>query len=302
MDGPKRIDQLAAETGLAFDELTRLIYALTLIDLVLPEDRLPQMQAEEAPADSEVVDSVAPQPEHLEADVDRRNELMRLALKYRQYDAFELLGVDPDQANPPVDQKFLEFSEKFAPWTHDEDLVDEARELFLAGARAYAELRDPARRQQLAAKRFAVPGSAERGGRSTRYRSHSELFDTDIQYKKGKFLMARGDYRGAMAQLAYACDIDPLNSTYRAELALCRFLCDPADAGPSCLDQLQEALRADPDCGLVHYCTGEVLRQMGRIDEAQKAYERAIKPMAPDRRPIDALRAMQREKRARAEA
>jgi hypothetical protein len=38
--GSVRIDQLAALDGVAYEELTRLLYALTLIEVVVPADRL----------------------------------------------------------------------------------------------------------------------------------------------------------------------------------------------------------------------------------------------------------------------
>ena len=297
--GCKRIDELAAETGLSFPEVTRLLYALALIGVVLPEDQLPAPKFNEGSHGSPPIEppSVAPAEEEVTVrGAGPRNELMRLALTYRRYDPFELLGVDPDRLVMQLDDRFLAFAEKYGPWNHEGNLADEAREVFLAGARAYGELKDPQRRRQLVAERSGIPvGSGRKAKRPT---SGSQVLDSDVQFKKGKFLMARGDYRGAVAQLTYASHIDPQNSTYRAELALCRFLCDPKSKSQQALDELHELLRINPRCGLAHFNMGEVLRHMGRLDDAQKAYERAIKPMAPDRRPIDALKAMLKERKA----
>jgi len=60
------------------------------------------------------------------------------------------------------------------------------------------------------------------------------------------------------------------------------------------ISDLAKALRIDPNSGLAHFYQGEILAAMGLIDEAKEAYRRAIRPMAPDRRPIDALLALPR--------
>ena len=59
----------------------------------------------------------------------------------------------------------------------------------------------------------------------------------------------------------------------------------------------QEATRLDPNCGLALYYTGEILRHVGKLDEAEVFLKRALKPMAPDRRPVDALRALNQERK-----
>ena len=44
----------------------------------------------------------------------------------------------------------------------------------------------------------------------------------------------------------------------------------------------------------MHYYRGEILRVLGRLDEAEASLKRSIRPMAPDRRPIEALRALRK--------
>jgi tetratricopeptide (TPR) repeat protein len=102
--------------------------------------------------------------------------------------------------------------------------------------------------------------------------------------------MTQGDYRGALEQFSYASDLDPQNGNYRAELAYCRYLYNPQDGGSAALAELKTALRIDPDSGLVHYYAGLILSSMDLIEEAKRALRRAIKPMAPDRRPVEALK------------
>ena len=55
-----------------------------------------------------------------------------------------------------------------------------------------------------------------------------------------------------------------------------------------------EALRRDPGCGLAAFYAGGIERQVGNIAEAEARLRRAIKLMSPDRRPIEALKALRR--------
>jgi tetratricopeptide (TPR) repeat protein len=216
---------------------------------------------------------------------------MEMVLNYRRKDAFDLLGVDPDGFGRDVKEKYLEFAETFAPWTYPDEVADDARRVFLAGARAFGELSDPDRRQALANRR---QGRAARRGSVDTFRIETDLLDPDVQFRKGRALMAEGNYRDAIEQLSYASDLDPQNGQYRAELAHCRYRFNPQAGGSIAIAELKEALRIDPGAGLAHFYQGEILAEMGMVDEAREALRRAIKPMAPDRRPIEALKRLQR--------
>lgn len=310
---PLRIDELAEATDIEFRDLTRLLYALTLIAAVVPVDPQQAMTASRharprtettptpaaAPSPESEAEAEAPSEtlqERRSADP-RRDDLMRLVLNYRRKDPFELLALDPRRADTALEDHFVRFAQRFAPWTHDDDLQDEAREVFLAGARAYAELADPDRRTELVEGRGVSPQAVGRARSEADFRVHTTLLDPDIQFTKGRTLMAAGRFKEAVDQFAYASNLDPQNLDYRCELAYCRYLADPSDRGRAALEHLERTLRLDPRHGLSLFYRGEILRRSGRYAEAQEAYQKAIKPMAPDRRPIDALRAMQREHR-----
>ena len=124
----------------------------------------------------------------------------------------------------------------------------------------------------------------------------TDLLDAEAQYKKGKALMEAGKDREALMLLEFAADCDPQNSLYAAELAWCRFQLTSAHAGRA-LKELRETLRRDPNCGIAAYYAGEIERQAGDPDEAEAHLRRAIKLMSPDRRPIDALKALSSERK-----
>jgi hypothetical protein len=304
----RRMGELAETTGLPVDEITRLLYALSILGVVVPADRVPKdapppvlkaatttgsvplMQPPAAPA---AAPAPAPAPQLSAQDIERRrNEIMQAFLAFRRQDAFDLLGL-PETATPgAIEEKFLAYSRRFAPWDLETPelraLEDRARDLFLAGARAFAELTDTEQRNTLLFRRKTLREEQAKkpaafGGIKT------DLLDSEAQFKKGRALMEQGKHKDAVVLLEFASDCDPQNSLYAAELAYCRFLFSPAHASQAVKD-LEETLRRDPTCGLAAYYAGEISRETGFYEDAESYFRRAIKLMSPDRRPIDALK------------
>jgi hypothetical protein len=229
-----------------------------------------------------------------------RNEIMQAYLSYRRLDAFDLLGADEDASPAAVEGRYLEFARRFAPWSLGgpelADMEEQARDLFLAGARAYAELLDLEQRNAVLYRRKARREERDRRAPSDLLAIKTDLLDPEVQYRKGRALMDAGKFQEAALLLEFAADCDPQNGLYSAELAYCRFCLAPGQ-GAKALKELQETLRRDPDCGLAVYYSGEVHRHMGNHEEAEKTLRRAIKMMAPDRRPIEALKALSADRR-----
>jgi tetratricopeptide (TPR) repeat protein len=225
---------------------------------------------------------------------------MQAYLSYRRLDAFDLLGADEDASPAAVESKYLDFARRFAPWPLSGPelggMEEKARDLFLAGARAYAELLDLEQRNTLLFRRKARREERDRRAPADLPAIKTDLLDPEVQYRKGRALMDAGKLQEAALLIEFASDCDPQNGLYSAELAYCRFCLAPGQ-GARALKELQETLRRDPDCGLAVYYTGEIHRQMGDREDAEKMLRRAIKMMAPDRRPIEALKLLSAERR-----
>lgn len=316
----RRMGELAESTGLPVDEITRLLYALSILGVVVPADSVPKDVAPpvlsstgsfrlqemklvpDAPAATEPAPAPVPAPQApaapqgpslSAADIERRrNEIMQAYLTYRRQDAFDLLGL-PETAPPgAIEARFLEVARRFAPWTLDHPelraLEDRARDLFLASARAFAELSDTEQRNTLLFRRRTL--REEQARKPTAFGGiKTDLLDSEAQFKRGRTLMEQAKYKDAVVLLEFASDCDPQNSLYAAELAYCRFLLSSAHGSQSIKD-LQETLRRDPSCGLAAYYAGEISRETGFYEDAENYFRRAIKLMSPDRRPIDALK------------
>jgi Domain of unknown function (DUF4388) len=300
----RRMGELAEVTGLPADEITRLLHAFCTLGVAAPVDGLPRNLVTEtgsvrqpvpppvSPGPAVAATVPVPTPE-LER---RRDEIMQAYLSYRRQDAFDLLGV-PEEGTPALfAQQFLELARRFAPWeVHPPELAEKARELLLAGARAYAELSDSEQRGTLLFRRKTL--REERAKKpAASFAIKTDLLDSEAQYKKGKSLMDAGKVREALMLLEFAADCDPQNGLYAAELAYCRFLTSTAH-GERALRELKEALRRDPNCGLAAFYAGEIHRQLGNREEAESHLRRAIKLMSPDRRPIEALKALSTDRR-----
>ena len=312
----RRLGELAEATGQPFDEITRLVYALSVIGVVTPADSLPKT-ADGLPATvtgSLAIPVIAPKPAppaaitsetavtvpfpFSPADAERRrNEIMQAYLSYRRQDSFDLLGVPEAAPISVIEQKYLEFAQRVSPWSSGPELAgmeEKLYDLFLAGARAFAELADTEQRNTLIFRRKTLRDEREK--KPATFAIKTDLLDSEAQFKKGKALLDAGKYREAAQLLAFASDCDPQNSLYSAELGWCRYLQAP-NLPDQPLKELEETARRDPRCGIAFYYLGEIHRQLGNYFEAEDHLQKAIKLMSPDRRPIEALKALSAEKK-----
>ena len=317
-----RMEELAAASCLPFEELTRLVYALGVIGVMVPVDQLPRRTAEPptAPSLERAVPGAAPAaaavtsaasaspapssggpvaPPSSRAIEALENELMQAYLAHRRQDPFDLLGVPDEAALPEIDARFLDFAARYAPARFTAGdlgrLADKARELFLAGARAYGLLAEREHRETLLFRRRTLREERARrpGGPSG---IQTDLLDPEAQYRKGRAALDAGKLREAIQLFEFASDCDPQNGLYRAELARCRF---EQSRSARAIDEVQEALRIDPGCALTLLYLGEIQGELGDFDGAEASLQRAIRKMAPDRRPIEALKSLQAKRKKR---
>ena len=299
----KTTEQLEAESGMEKAKMLRLLYALAVIGVAVPEDWIAHDVVEATPdmdfgalEDAEPEPAPAPAAKAPTVDVAKlKNEVMEAYLLHRKQDAFDLIGIADDATLEQVDEAYLAFCEKYAPWNINqpglESLTEKLRDLFIAGGRAFGELCNLETRKSLLARRNSafkkklVPEEARNA-----FAIKSDLLDSETQFNKGIELMKEGQYADAIEQLQFAYDCEPQNSEYRAELAFCKYRKDPQIEKDNSLQELRETMRIEPDSGLALYYAGMIFGEAGDSPNAEPFLQRAIKLMKPDRRPIDALR------------
>lgn len=238
---------------------------------------------------------VEPDPAAAQARAALLNRVSSLFLDHRHQDAFDLLGLAEDSPTAELEARFLAFARELAPWRFEEPglrlVADYARELFLAGVRAYAELSDQARRSELALRRRLAREEHDRSQRAAHHHIDTDLLDPALQFKKGMVLFEAGKLKAGLQQLEFAADCDPQNGRYRAEVARCRFALSPSTSGRQALEELREAERVDPSSVELFLYHGEIAAELARWEEAETAYRQAAKLLGPeDRRALDALR------------
>jgi tetratricopeptide (TPR) repeat protein len=311
----KKVSELVSESGMERPRVLRVLYSLAVIGAALPEDWIQgdrvaaaggaldmDFAAAEAEPSAEGAAGAAAAPSA--GDVaEIRNQVMDTYLRHRKLDAFDLLGISEDAGRDRIEQAFIDYSEKFLPakFRHPrlQSLEEKARDLFLAGGRAFGELQNPETRNSLIARRQRPVRQLSPEEARNAYAIKSNLLDSETQFRKGMALVQQGKFADALELLQFAHDCEPQNAIYRAELAHCRYRKDPAIEARSAIDFLRETVRIDPDCGLAYYYAGLMIAETAELSEAEPLLQRAIKLMAPDRRPIEALKrfkASEREK------
>jgi tetratricopeptide (TPR) repeat protein len=310
----KTMAELEAESGMDKSRVLRALYGLAVIGAALPEDWLHGERGAPAPAPELDTDFAAGAPEAGEEPqppqaavvpdlAEMRNLVMETYLRYRKLDAFDLLGAAEDASREQIEQAFIGYCEKFLPSRFQtgelRSMEEKARDLFIAGGMAFAELMNPETRNSLIARRNSKFRQLSSEEARSAFAIKSELLDSETQFQKGIALAKQGKYADALDLLQFAHDCEPQNGLYRAELAYCRYRKSPEFESKSAIDSLRETVRIDPDCGLAYYYAGMIYADGGEYAEAEPLLQRAIKLMAPDRRPIDALKklkAAEREK------
>ncbi|HVS13957.1 MAG TPA: DUF4388 domain-containing protein [Thermoanaerobaculia bacterium] len=264
---PQSLSDLADHAKLGMDEVARQVYALGVIGLLITEDRLQTLsqlgsvtQAFEAPS--------------LGAPRRSGESVAAMFLAHRRRDPFDLLGVSEEAAEPAIRQRYLEFARRYAPWQHDgEEVREQARDLFLAAAAAYAALIDRERRAELLERRRRRidQGSARR---------IADMIDARECFVDGLARWQKGEREQGARQITLAAELDPQNSRYRLEAARVRG--ELGTAAPEAqLAELYDVMRIDPTCREAFLLAADLAERLERSDEAGSLRESAPPEPSP---------------------
>ncbi|MDF1564604.1 MAG: DUF4388 domain-containing protein [Deltaproteobacteria bacterium] len=289
------LGSLLATSALDDEEVLRRLYAFLLLGFVAPADEVARMPSpgpapaaapvSEAPAAPAPVPAARPgrSPEAV------RDEVMGLFLRYRDLDPFDLLGVSEESNFAALREAFLAFGERFAPWSLSAsgevsaEVEEKAGLLFLAGARAFAELADAGRRSECVRRRQERAASRQVRRKGPDFTIRTDLLDGETQFGKGRALLAKGEVAGAIEHLQYAVDIDP-RPLHRAWLGWAHL----RRGGPGSAEAreavtlLEGAAREAPRVAEIFFFLGSARRAAGDLEGAAAALRRAVQ-LAPER-------------------
>lgn len=309
---PRTLSELTGETTASFEDTTRFVYALLVLELVLLESELASLPAppaapglEPEAATEHTAGAEPPSPPPIDAAA-VASEVMGAYLRHRRVDPWGLLGVPREASEAELRRALLDHCRRFAPWSFESgdiaSLRDKVEELFFAGVRAYSLA---TKREAPAAQPRPAPpppppapsptppaGVALRVSRLTADELAFEdaLLDPEDLYRKGLRYLKQGHLPRALQAFDTASSYDPQNSLYRAEAAHLLYQVSPSTATGQAREELETALRIDPNCGLAHYYYGLMLRDLRKVQAAKDSLRKAARLMKSDPRPVEALR------------
>jgi hypothetical protein len=276
-------DVVREKSGIDPEDLNRIVYALMLLGIVsvtdTPQIWMPPFETKTAPL-------AAPPALVITHPTASSEEVMDAYLSFRRKDPFDFFGIREDDSLPEIIRSFVRTTEKFAPSNFPEDGVrDKAQEVFLAAARAYAELADPDRRDRLVKRRQKLREEEAAAAQ----RSAAALIDPEELCKTGRAMMAAGKTREALSSFEMAAECDAQNGTYAAEVAWCRYLLRVSPA-PIVMKMLKNAIRIDPNASVAYLYAGQVQSVLGHKLEAEAFLNRAAMLMPKDLRVVEAFK------------
>ncbi|MFQ5528239.1 MAG: DUF4388 domain-containing protein [Thermoanaerobaculia bacterium] len=301
------VAEVASITSLDADEVARVVYALALLGQVATAQELAHRKpsAERRPAETEpeLATERPVEPSDDQALLLRQTKIVEAYLSFRRKDSFDFLELEEGCSVEDIDRAYLDAAATYAPWSLEEmgvtDFVEQGELLFLKAARAYAELSNSETRGSLIHRR-KVLRDEEADRKKAKFSIKTDLLDSEEQFKKGLALADGGELGKALELLEFAVSCDPQSAVYRAELAHRRDEFEAHRWRKQSIADLKEAIRIDPSCGVAHYYLGLILGAGGDHADpaaAEELLRKSIKLMAPDRRPIEALKELSAKKR-----
>jgi cytochrome c-type biogenesis protein CcmH/NrfG len=229
-----------------------------------------------------------------------RDALIAEFLNHRNKDAFDVLGLSSAALPAAMRRAFLARADRFSPVRfRSPELKEKAEVLLAVYARAWGELSDSERLEQLRKRRQAATtrssSAPPRPSAESQFRIKTTLLDAAAQFAEGLKWLHAEQWRQAMDYFEYAFNIEP-KAKYRAHLAFARFRLNPNANARLALHELLEAQRSEPGCPEAFGLAADVHRATGEFDRAEAAYRSAQRLDPGERRYAAALRELPRRR------
>lgn len=288
LEKPKRLDEIVSETSIPYEDFSRILYALSLLGIIVPEERnrgkiLKKIETSRESQEEKVRSDSLISKEQVQKI---RENLHKEYLSFRGKDAFDLLSLPETATIMQIKEAYLNFASRFNPDNFRQkeisDLKEKATELFLAGAKAYSQLSDQEVKEKLKKERIEKRQKVFNSPKPSQKDLYKGLLDAKTQFKTAKALRHQGKHKEALDYFEYALELDPQNAEYGAELALQRFLHSELFADKS-LKELEEILKREPNCYCAWLNRAFIFAIINEIDSAKKnlASARRLSPNDP---------------------
>lgn len=204
--------------------------------------------------------------------------------------AHEILGVSPQASVQAVYSAYDVWVMRMHPDRlvgAPRDLVEKARQLFVALTEARNFMLDQGKRQAHA-QASTVQSAAQ----------HAQ--EAEVEYMKGKLALGANRLEEAEDCLRRAVSMEPQNGLYLAELVWVKFLRTPEPQRvrqlPTLILEMQHAAALSPKSARIAYLVGMLFKAQGNMSAAEQAFKAAV---GLDPRLLDALRELRLLQRRR---
>ena len=232
-------------------------------------------------ADSEVV-SAKPNPELAE----KRRALQHLTDSYEHMNHYELLGIDQGATNDQVQAAFFRMAKQF----HPDKLGSELSDMREASSRLFSRLAEAQLALSDQSKRIEYDRKLAHGLNPVDEEQQriQTVIHAATSFQKAEVLLKKRMLAAAELEAKRAHESDPEQADYLALLAWIQASKPNSEMQlPHVLDQLNQAVKMDPESEKTHFYRAQVLSRLGRQREAVSDYRFVV---SKNPHHIDALR------------
>ncbi len=217
--------------------------------------------------------------------------LFAKAKDLRQQSHFQVLGVGEDVTPEALRAAYLKLARDYHPDKHytaaSAEIRQLAAEIYARISAAYDVLSDPTERKAYTAELRAPPRAPEAPDPIV------NILAAEGKFERGKELMEAERLTEAIEQFREAVRLYPGEGEFRAWLGWALFCQNPADPAlvTQALEELEEANQLSSGLEVGYLFLGRIYVSQGRVDRAEREFERALKSN-PDS--AEALRELRR--------
>lgn len=274
IDGKRTVAELMALGALPPEDGRKLLFALLCANMIhfgpapSPTPHVPVLQRRPPPVD---------EPRELEARLQQRRQVERLAARaqdLRRATLFQVLGVRPDAAELEIRLAFAALAKENHPDRLGPEASAQARafaeEIFQQITHAHDTLVDRQKRAE-----YEHQGSGVRRADEDQV---SRILEAEQRFRDGEKRLAAGDAAAALQAYAEAARLSPEEAEFHACMGWATWLSLAPGEGAAAQARplLDKALQLNPRIDRAYVFRGRIARALGRRQEAEAEFEKAL--------------------------
>jgi DNA-binding response OmpR family regulator/curved DNA-binding protein CbpA len=279
IDGRRTVRELLAFGALPADDARKLLYALRCANMI--HFALPDAKAQPAPAPGIARPVLLPGlPEQAlpEPEIQQRKQVERLVARaqgLRRGTLFEVLGVRPDASELEIHLAFAALAKENHPDRLGMGATAEARafaeDVFTQISFAHDTLADRKKRTEY---ELQLRSGVQRSDDD----EVARILEAEQRFREGETLLREGDPAAAQKAFTEAARLYPEEAEFHACLGWATWLSLAPGEGAAAQARplLDKALQLNPRIDRAYVFRGRIARALGRTQEAEAEFEKAL--------------------------